>query len=208
MAMRLFMVRHGESENNLKKMFTGWVDSPLTEKGYKDAESIRPFMNKFKFDKVYSSDLCRAVETAKTVLPDQEPIETPLLREYNVGSLGNQSWEDQPDRTEEIRAAIKAKDYTPFGGENVDIVMKRLREFLKSLEAQNLENVAAFAHGGVIMSMLFHVLGQHDTAAFRRPNCMIAVFDYINERWVVSSLIDPALLNASSDAEPTENDKL
>jgi hypothetical protein len=84
------MVRHGESENNLKKLFSGQQDCPLTEKGCKDAESIRSFMSKFKFDKVYSSDLCRTIQTAKIALPNCELETTALLRERALGTLENQ----------------------------------------------------------------------------------------------------------------------
>ncbi|MBO5747103.1 MAG: histidine phosphatase family protein [Clostridia bacterium] len=203
--MRLFMVRHGESENNLKKLFTGWVDSPLTEKGYKEAESIRPFMSQFKFDKVYSSDLIRTVETAKTALPDCTPVTTPLLREYDVGSLSNKSSIDCPNQSEQIAVAFKNRDYTPFGGENIEIVQERLNKFLKTLEEQDLKNVAVFAHGGIVLTMLLKILGQHNIGAIRRPNCCIAVFDYTNGRWTCSSLIDPKLLNPSCDSNDQGN---
>lgn len=198
--MRLFLVRHGESENNLKKLFCGWIDSPLTETGYKEAETIRPFMSQFKFDKVYSSDLCRAVETAKTVLPDCTPIETPLLRECSVGSLSNTSSTDFFNGSKSAIETFNRRDYTPFGGENTEMVQERLNKFLKPLEEQPFENVAVFAHGGIILNMMLKVIGQHDYSAIRRPNCCIAIFDYINGKWMLLSIIDPKLLNPSCNS--------
>lgn len=207
MGMRLFMVRHGESENNLKRIFTGWVDCPLTEKGCKDAESIRPFMSNFKFDKIYSSDLTRAYVTAKTVLPDYKPIKTALLRECSVGSLGNTSVSSDADCSEILKQALKSRDYTPFGGESIEMVGQRLDEFLKEIEGQELENVAAFAHSGVLLAMMYKVFGKHKVNATRRPNCCIAIFDYINGSWMLSGYICPDLLTLANNAETGENDK-
>ena len=57
--MRLYVIRHGESENNLKKCWTGWYDAPLTEKGRQDARKAGTFLQGITFDKIYASDLSR-----------------------------------------------------------------------------------------------------------------------------------------------------
>ena len=205
--MRLFLIRHGQSVNNTKKIYSGWADTPLTEKGYEEAKALRPILSGIRFDKVYSSDLSRAFNTAKIALPDYEPIRTPLLRECNVGSLENQPWSNQPNCPEEAKAIANSRDFTPLGGENSEMVTHRLKEFFKLLESQDVENVAAFTHGGTILTMFTYVFGQFDHSLIRRPNCMVAVFDYINGRWTVSGIIDPAIFNNSSTANLKENDK-
>ena len=58
--MKLYIVRHGESETNRKGLWTGWLDVALTDKGIADAERVRDTLRGIKFDKVYSSDLQRA----------------------------------------------------------------------------------------------------------------------------------------------------
>ena len=193
--MRLFMIRHGESENNQKKLFTGWVDCPLTEKGRKDAESIKPFMSSFKFDKVYSSDLCRAIQTAKIVFPNREPETSALIRERSLGTLENQPIVfTDPD----IQEAFKTMDFTRFGGEDRQMLSERLEQFLATLEASDHNSVAVFTHGGILSRMLNLVNGEHDSSAVRRPNCAIAVFDYTNNKWMLTGWLDPALLIAAA----------
>ena len=187
--MRLFLIRHGESINNAKRLFTGWTDAPLTEKGRRDAESVRSFLSNFNFDKVYSSDLSRAYETAKIALPSHTPEKTPLIRELNVGSLENQS---VANVSIDI---INTHNYTPFGGEDFKMLTERVGNFTKSLECADYENVAIFTHAGVILAMLANTIGEFDTRAVRRPNCAIAIFDYIDGKWMFSGLIDPELLN-------------
>ena len=67
--MKLYIVRHGESETNRKGLWTGWLDVALTDKGIADAERVRDTLRGIKFDKVYSSDLQRARVTCEIALP-------------------------------------------------------------------------------------------------------------------------------------------
>ena len=67
--MTLFMIRHGETTGNVQKLFYGNMDLPLTETGRDQARALRPLLENYRFDRVYSSDLTRAVETAGLVLP-------------------------------------------------------------------------------------------------------------------------------------------
>ena len=85
--MRVYVVRPGESETNRAGLWTGWTDVPLTEKGVNDAMLARAFFENLKIDKIYSSDLSRAIETAKTAIPGCEPEILPLIREVNVGNI-------------------------------------------------------------------------------------------------------------------------
>ena len=55
--MKLYLIRHGQSETNLRKCFTGWAQVDLTEQGRAGAVGVRPMLEKIKFDKIYSSDL-------------------------------------------------------------------------------------------------------------------------------------------------------
>lgn len=62
--MRVYVIRHGESETNLNKKWTGWLDVHLTDKGKDDAKKAGDFLKNIAFEKIYASDLSRAVETA------------------------------------------------------------------------------------------------------------------------------------------------
>ena len=65
--MKLFLVRHGQTTANQQKIYAGQTDVLLTEQGRQEAESIRPILEKFTFDRVYSSDLTRARRTAEAL---------------------------------------------------------------------------------------------------------------------------------------------
>lgn len=207
--MRLFIVRHGESENNLNRRYTGHFDAELTDNGRSQAIAIRPFLSQFKFDKVYSSDLKRAFETSQLALPNYTAEKTPLIREIKIGRLENMSIADiQPSIVgEDIYKSVRSHDYTPVGGENLAMLRERVEKFFKTLEASEYNNVVAFAHGGVVMAALKNVIGEYNSDSIRRPNCMIAIFDYSNGKWMLTSLIDPNLLNGGTITTSLTNDK-
>lgn len=86
--MRLFMVRHGQTRANLERFFYGPNDDfPLTPLGQEQAKSIRPILENISFDRVYSSDYLRAIQTQQLALPGVEGIRLPILREMKSGDL-------------------------------------------------------------------------------------------------------------------------
>ena len=180
--MKLFLVRHGQTTANQQKIYAGQTDVPLTEQGRKEAESIRPILAPFTFDRVYTSDLSRAVDTQKLALPDATAIQTPLIREFDVGSLVGRSFTEVATQIDD--SFRWRRDYTGFGGENADMVCARLRQFLSDLEADPCDTAIAFAHNGIMNMMLRVVLGNtFDYASAYSRNCAIHVFEFNGEKW-------------------------
>ena len=90
----LLLIRHGQSEANLSRVFAGNYDAPLTELGLRQAEKTAEFITEnYKVDCVYASDLIRAFETGKTVANALNLPITPNdgLREIRAGK-----WEALP----------------------------------------------------------------------------------------------------------------
>ena len=176
--MLVYFIRHGESETNVKGVYAGQYDAHLTEKGISQAEALRKKLCGVRFDRVYSSDLSRATDTARTALPGVDFTTDARLREISVGSLAGKVAREfranNPDKLE----ALRARDFTEFGGECEGDVMHRLAEFLAELSALRLDTVALFCHGGVICAALGYALGielPHFKVA--QPNCMVSVFE-------------------------------
>ena len=186
--MRLFMVRHGQTYANKEKYFYGKEEVDLTELGREQARRVRPILENIRFDKVYSSDYLRAIETQRLALPGVEGIRTPLLREIDGGRLGGKPYSEIYDHPEIYGDWTPAKDesgYSFVGGESMDDVANRLKIFLKELEEDPCDNVAAFVHNGVMGCMLRLVAGA-DT--FKRnavptKNCGVNVFEFDGKMW-------------------------
>ena len=85
--MKIYFIRHGESDYNLAQRHSGWTQVELTEQGKAQAESLRTYLSKISFDKLYVSDLKRAIQTSQLAIPGSNAEQTPLLREYSTGKL-------------------------------------------------------------------------------------------------------------------------
>ena len=75
--MRIYFTRHGETEWNKLGIIQGQLDSALTSEGIEMGKRLREMSKDLNFDKVYSSDLGRAYDTARLICPDREIIKTP-----------------------------------------------------------------------------------------------------------------------------------
>lgn len=185
--MKLFLVRHGESEGNLGNHYHGQTDVKLTERGREQAESIRPILAQIPFDKVYSSDLSRAADTCATALPGMPFEKMPLLREVDVGSIAGREYGtvDVPEPED----VTMRPDYTPFGGENLHLVLRRARKFLDMLAQEDYKYVAAFSHYGFMNCLLREVLETHYLSAkVISKNCAIHVLEYNDAQWKIAAL--------------------
>ncbi|MBR3136763.1 MAG: histidine phosphatase family protein [Clostridia bacterium] len=134
--MLIYIIRHGETDLNVKGVLQGWVDEPLNESGMRLARITGEKMVGIRFDGCFSSPLQRAAETARIVLEasgNDLPIQfDDRLREISFGeaegrrrsTLGEQGrrFFEEPFR------------YEPFpGGESIEQVCARTQGFLKEL---------------------------------------------------------------------------
>lgn len=91
MAVTVYFVRHGQTYLNLYSRMQGWSDAPLTEKGIQDGKQAGLRLKHVKFDYIFSSDLKRAVDTAKLLLSSHPqtkftaPVQDPDFREIFFG---------------------------------------------------------------------------------------------------------------------------
>ena len=186
--MRVYVIRHGESETNLSKQFTGWQDVHLTEKGKEQAKRAGLRLQHIPFDKIYSSDLQRARETAEAALPGCTYEITALAREINVGNLMTQPF---AVLTPEQREETVTDGYAAYGGESKEDLYGRIRALLKELEGQNCETVAVFCHGGWLRAMLEIVLGTYlPRKSVCCDNCAVGIFEFTDNTWILHSWIN------------------
>lgn len=186
--MKLYLIRHGQSETNLAGHYTGWAQVNLTPKGIEDAKGIRPILEGIKFDKIYSSDLIRAMKTAETAIPGCVYETTPLLREIDLGSLAHKPFfpADAPERKQMVNG------FKFFGGESNDEFHARAAEFLDSIKKLDCDTVAAFTHAGILRRALSIVFSTNaNTTNFVCSNCCIVILELKNGKWMLSGLINP-----------------
>lgn len=198
--MKIVMLRHGESESNVKNIFSGFSDVPLTQKGILQAEAAADLLKTYTFDCVVSSPLIRAKRTAEAVCSrstTQLAIETDArFKEMNFGVWEGSSFEGileaYPDES-----AQWMQDYVHFicpGGESLKLFYERIRAAFKAnfcnwSEAGH-QTILLVAHAGVIQSILASELQDHIDGYWRYKidNCGFVVIDYDNDFAVLSEL--------------------
>ena len=139
----LWLVRHGETPASRGRTLAGWSDVPLTELGEHQACALRPLLAGERFDGVWSSDLRRAVTTAR--LAWGEPWQDKRLREMSFGSLEGQLWETLDADAQQALARFEG--FAAPGGESFEDLRVRVASFLDGLPAGRH---LVFTHGGVI----------------------------------------------------------
>ena len=159
--MKIYVVRHGESEANLQERHAGWMPVPLSPLGRQQAEAARNTLAGIHFDRVYCSDLRRARQTAEIALPAYEPVFTPQLREICVGKLEGMTYKACEEQYgADFLDAEARQDYSRMGGETGEEMRSRIHGFLRELEEHSeLKQVAIFGHEGTVRETLNFALG-------------------------------------------------
>jgi len=158
--MKLIVVRHGETEENSKKIMTGQTGGKLTEQGGAQAKKLAERLKNEKIDFIYSSDLLRTKETLREVLHFHTApvIYDPLLREKSQGVYDGRPLQEYLD----ARSQIQDRHWRPEGGENFYDVKRRVRKFIKYLQAnhQDTDAILVVTHGGwknILLSYLLDI---------------------------------------------------
>ncbi|HTV93958.1 MAG TPA: histidine phosphatase family protein [Verrucomicrobiae bacterium] len=153
--MELVFVRHGETAWNAARRFQGQSDVPLSSRGVAQAAALEGALADLQFTHAYSSDLIRAVETARTILRGRDvPLATDArLREFNFGEWEGLTWNEIVARWPELgrRLPTQARLYEPIGGERFEHVQARVRAFLDDLrESAAATRALVVTHAGAL----------------------------------------------------------
>lgn len=159
----MYIVRHGETDWNARKLVQGQTDIPLNKSGEKQAKALGENLKNIIFDAVYSSDLVRAKRTAELITIEKKlAVETSkLLRERRFGKLEGKS-RIELDKIHKIwneLDKIQKVKYKPFSSYETDEeCVSRLITFIREIAASYLnKKVLIVSHGGVMRALLNHL---------------------------------------------------
>jgi probable phosphoglycerate mutase len=150
-SLEITLVRHGQTAANASRLLAGWTDVPLTELGREQALRLRPATEALEVDQVWSSDLVRAVETAK--LSRGPAVLDARVRELHFGDFEGRPWEELPP--DSIAGLRDFREFRAPGGESIHEFRDRVHDFVASLESGRH---LVYCHGGV-MRLLLDELG-------------------------------------------------
>ena len=184
MTARLFLIRHGKPRQHSDRIFLGQTDVPLSDIGRDEALAASDELIRLECqpDRVYSSDLLRARETAEIIsmrYGDIPIINTAAFRELNMGVWDGELIKDIRQRfpDEYAKRGEDILNYRVPGGENFHDLRERVipeyyrilrNEFFPALREGGSSDLVIVSHLGVIHALLAELTGEDITAVMRR----------------------------------------
>ena len=183
--MKIFLVRHGETDWNLKGKIQGNTDIELNKTGIKQAYELSNKMleKNYKFSKIYSSPQKRALQTAK-ILSENTNIECIVvdkLKEMNLGKWEGLAWSEVRENYPlEYKEWFVKRRYTKTpNGESYEEMLERVLDSLYKIIDDNSDNIVIVTHSAVIMSLQCYITNTDfdKMTKFRTDNASILEID-------------------------------
>ena len=160
--MKLYLVRHGQTDMNKNNMFYGWTDADINETGLRQAEELKEFFQNVPLDAIYSSDLRRAAHTAE-IIASGKGMQVQYEKAFRELYYGD--WENRPASEikekygKELRGWVKDwKERTMPNGEAFPAFYRRVAEGVEKLIAENKgKHILLVSHNGALSALLCHL---------------------------------------------------
>lgn len=178
-----YLARHGETENNVARRLSGWIDTPLTDKGLEATERAIAKLKGLYIDAIYSSDVGRAFITAYIIARrlgfTDEIIRLPGLREVSYGNAANMY---SAEAYKLYPRLDRDTHYMPPNGESLEHMQKRVLATIDEINKKHTNaTILIVAHSGVMAALNASLLGvdfgQHNISE-AYPHDYVAKFTF------------------------------
>lgn len=190
MTTRICFIRHGETDWNVAKRIQGQTDVPLNETGRSQALAMAFNAAHYDFHAIYSSDMQRALDTAKCVAERRglEVNTLPQLRERHFGIFQGLTAEEGLQLDPAAHACYIARDihYDFETGESMLRFAERVKEAIDYLLKHHpRQTIAVVSHAGVLEIVYRKATGRplHTPRDFAIPNCALNWFNFDEHGW-------------------------
>ncbi|MBU1090153.1 2,3-bisphosphoglycerate-dependent phosphoglycerate mutase [Patescibacteria group bacterium] len=165
----LVLVRHGQSEWNLKNIFTGWQDVNLSPQGVEEAHAAGRKIKELgiKFECAFTSNLARAQKTLEIILEELSDLNLPVerdeaLNERDYGDLTGQNKDEAREKfgAEQVQIWRRSYDVAPPNGESLqDTAARTLPYFEEKILAKIKagKNILVSAHGNSLRAIVMQL---------------------------------------------------
>ena len=181
--MKLYIIRHGQTDWNVLGRIQGRQDIPLNAAGRSQAQMLAKGMEKRPVTAIYSSPQLRAMETAMALARNQgaQVIPVPELVEIGYGDWEGRTASDilEKERTLYEEWWQHPATVAPPGGETLNQVDARCKKAWERIKGEIKGDTAVVAHGGTLAHFIVHLLeGQPDAAEIVVGNASITTIEY------------------------------
>jgi len=166
------LFRHGLTEENKRKAYIGWTDSPICEDVREGLKGKLP--NPSPYERIVTSDLKRCLQTANILFPDQTPITLPEFRELYFGSWEGKTYAELSGDSHYEEWLNNQYEKAPPEGESYSVFADRIEKgwqrVLTMMDSGNTHHLAIVTHGGVIRYLLSKLHEERDFWEWKVPH--------------------------------------
>lgn len=145
--MKIYLIRHGETDYNVGRILSGTTDAQLTDNGLEQARALARRFSDHSFDLAFSSDLSRAQKTLSIALGHDDFSTTPFLRERSFGIFEGRPLHEYIAHFQ--GSALERYEYAPPDGESYQDMVARLEQFWETHLAGFDGTAILAAHGSL-----------------------------------------------------------
>lgn len=197
----IYLTRHGETLFNEKNLSQGWVDSPLTETGWAQAEGVAKGLANVPFISAYSSTSERAMDTAYSIV-DGRGMDVTLMKDLREMHFGDMEAVDNTLLYTDMD--LMTNGFAKVGGESFNAMRERAVSALNQIIEENKYtggNVLVTAHGitilmGMIQSLFPEEYAEYSKTSFSLQNCSVTVVKWEKGEFSLVSLDDVSYRDA------------
>ena len=164
--MNIYLVRHGETEENKSKYYYGSIDAKLNDNGKKQIVAVADKLKYVDFGRIFVSEKKRAQQSFEIIRKntiynkEKSGIVDKRLSEMNFGEFEGKNYKEieklYPDEYKKWNNDWK--NFSPPGGESYADFFKRVKSFFDDILQLNEENILVITHGGVIRTLYCCIL--------------------------------------------------
>jgi broad specificity phosphatase PhoE len=175
----LYIIRHGQTELNNRKVLQGRSDHPLNENGIAQARDAAEKLKGITFDVVWSSPLIRALQTAKIIVPDAKPRIDERLIEMEYGPYEGMGLNELPQEVLTFFSDF-VHNPAPEGMEQLSCVVQRAGAFLEDC-CRTKENILISTHAIAMKGMLEYLTPDSGGGYWSKyiGNCAVYTAEYL-----------------------------
>ncbi len=198
MSVKLFLIRHGQSQWNLENRFTGWKDIDITDKGKEEAKEAGIELRGERIDIAFTSTLIRAQHTLDIVLQECGASGIPVIKDkaLNERSYGDLEGLNKADTAakygdEQVHIWRRSFDVRPPGGESLkDTYDRTIPYFIHAIfpHLEAAENVLIVAHGNSLRALVMFLDNLSPDEILQREIATGAPLEYIMDRHMLETL--------------------
>lgn len=182
MNYRLILIRHGITKWNIQKRYCGFKDISLSPQGKKEAKKLSEELKDVRVDRIYSSNMERAIQTARIIFKKRPVYIDKGLKEINFGIFEGLTYKQILQKYPKVYKKWLKRPFSATipKGERLTTFKKRVLASIQRIVSDNYASYAIICHGGTISILLNSLLKKKNFWRYIPKSASMSIVEYKN----------------------------